>query len=151
MHAVKSSAARCIFVCAVATISLPGCQHRCSKPVSSGVVSVTLVNAETGQAIVGMDPLMDGTTVRLSSLPTRNLSIRANVDPPDIDSVQFDFEDHNASSLVGGPPFSLPPSVRGKYVAEPLEPGPYHFSVTPYCGGGKAGNPFRIKFDVVDE
>ena len=50
------------------------------SPVSAAqaVNSVTLINADTNQPIAGYDPLPNGATLDLSTLPTDNLNIRAN-------------------------------------------------------------------------
>src|SRR5690606_5989318 len=52
------------------------------------VLSFTLINAGTDQPIAAFDPIPDGATLSLSTLPS-NLNIRANTSPVTVGSVVF--------------------------------------------------------------
>ncbi|MEX2214440.1 MAG: DUF5060 domain-containing protein [Phycisphaeraceae bacterium] len=105
------------------------------------VVSFTLINADTGKPIEGFDPLADNAVIKLGKLPTRNLSIRANVEG-DVKSVRFGLNDKENFRTEGAAPFSLTGDTQGKYNA--WTPGKGKHLLT---GTGGSGS-LKIEFTV---
>lgn len=124
-------------------------------PGPGGAVwSFTLVNADTDQPVAGYDPLPDGAALQLSSLPTRNLNVRANTVPRKVGSVRFGL-DRNPSFRVenglSGTLYSLAGDMNGNYNAWLPAPGTHTVTATPYGaadGQGAAGTPLSITLHV---
>ncbi|MCU0661423.1 MAG: hypothetical protein MUC50_03750 [Myxococcota bacterium] len=106
------------------------------------VASISLLNADTGQPIVGYDPIADSQVIALAALPTRHLKLRANV-LDTATAVAFD-----VSTLMGGKittgnaaeAFSIPwtaDDVRHTVVATPRN-------------GAAVGRSLRITFYPTD-
>jgi hypothetical protein len=115
------------------------------------VVSVSLVNAGTGQPIAGFDPLAAGATLVLANLPTQALSIRANMSPSSGGSVKFALD--GASHVENAAPYSLCGDQTTRYTACPALDvvGAHTLSVTPYSGqnsSGAAGATVTVPFNV---
>ncbi len=86
-----------------------------TKPQS--VTSLTLINADANKPISGYDPLPSGTTLDLATLPTRNLSIRANTDPASVGSVRFGLDGNSAYTSDSVAPYALAGDNSGNYTA----------------------------------
>jgi hypothetical protein len=57
----------------------------------TAVTSLTLVNADSDQAVAGFVEMNDGDVLDLAALPSRRLNIVANVDSP-VGSVRFQYD-----------------------------------------------------------
>ncbi|SHJ59590.1 repeat domain (List_Bact_rpt) [Hymenobacter daecheongensis DSM 21074] len=116
------------------------------------VVSFTLVNADTDQDI---KTLTAGDTLTLSSLPTRNLNLRANTSPATVGSVVFSLSGAQARSHTESmAPYALFSDSQGDYFAWTPTGGSYSLTATPYAegaGGGAAGTPLTLGFFVRDQ
>ncbi|SHJ59555.1 Por secretion system C-terminal sorting domain-containing protein [Hymenobacter daecheongensis DSM 21074] len=115
------------------------------------VTSFTLIDADTDQAI---QTLTTGATLNLSTLPTRNLNIRANTSPTTVGSVVFDLTGtQTRNQIETGAPYALFSDVAGNYNPWTPAVGSYSLTATPYSGaggGGTAGTPLTVSFNVTD-
>ncbi|HVE42831.1 MAG TPA: PA14 domain-containing protein [Planctomycetota bacterium] len=112
------------------------------------VSSFTLVNADTEQ---DLGPIVNGATLDLASLPTRNLNVRANTSPSTVGSVRLTL-DGNAT-LENAPPYTLFGDSPGDYAAGTFAAGAHTLTATPYSGSqasGSVGSPLTISFTVTD-
>lgn len=115
------------------------------------VTTYTLVNADTD---LDIQPLTSGMTLDLTTLPTRNLNIRADVSLPSISSVAFDLSGAQTRySIESIAPYALFSDLNGNY--DPWTPaaGTYTLVATPYSvanAGGPAGATLTVSFTVVD-
>jgi hypothetical protein len=118
------------------------------------ILSLTLLDADTDQPIAAFDPLVDGAQINLAELPTRNLSILANVDPVTVKSVRFDLSGNLTRTESILPYALLGDDPVGNYNPWTPTPGSYTLTTTPYSkqsGGGTAGPALTVTFEVIDE
>ena len=118
------------------------------------VTSLTLINADTDQPLAGFDPLQDGATLNLATLPTQNLNIRANTDPAVVGSVRFALDQDSNYRTENSAPYALAGDKKGNYTAWRPSLGSHTVTATPYTNrsaGGTAGTPLTITFTVVNE
>ena len=113
------------------------------------VTSLTLVNADTNADI---GPLEDGDTINFSVLPTRNLSVRANVSGSP-GSVRFAYDGNGNYQTENYAPYALVGDTSGDY--KPWTPtlGSHTLTATPYSGsnaGGTAGTAVTVSFTVTE-
>ena len=106
----------------------------------------TLVNADNGQDI---KQLVEGETLNLPSLPTRNLTVRANTTSTSIASVAFDLSgSQSLSTTDNSAPFTLFGDKNGTYTPwASLGTGSYTIKATPYNGSaatGISGSPITL-------
>jgi hypothetical protein len=125
------------------------------NPVPSGqaVVSFTLINAATDQPIAGFDPLNNGATLNLATLPTRKLNIRANTSPATVGSVRFGLNGKTNYRTESGAPYALVGDHDGNYSSWTPSQGLHTLTATPYSKKNAKGtpeNPLSITFTVVD-
>lgn len=113
------------------------------------VVSFTLINADTDQAI---QTIANGATLNLATLPTKNLNIRANTNPSTVGSVKFVLSGaQSRTQTETTAPYALYPDASGNYSAWTPATGNYTLRATPYSaagGGGTAGTALSINFAV---
>lgn len=117
---------------------------------STAVISLTLVNADSGQ---DLGPLADGASINLAILPTRNLNVRANTSPANVGSVRFDLDGTTSYRVEGTPPYSLAGDSGGNYSAWTPALGAHRLTATPFSGSGAtggAGAPLTVTFSVID-
>ena len=122
-------------------------------PPGQSVSSFTLINADTDQAIAAFDPMADGATIDLQSLPTRNLSIRANTNPQTVGSVKFGFDGNVNYRIESSPPYAIAGDSSGNYAPWTPAIGSHAVVATPYTdpnAGGTAGAAFVNTFTVTD-
>lgn len=128
-------------------------------PPRRGITSFTLMNADTDEPL-RTEPLVDGERISLSSLPTRNLNIRADYegDPPD--SVEISIRRHFGNPTGLGPhtsdPHQHPPFfVAGDHWADGRPEdcaawtppaGFYHLSAEAIYADGEPVAPLIIRF-----
>ena len=120
------------------------------KPAKQVVTSFTLVDADTDQDI---QPLANGATLNLATLPTQNLSIRANTSPANVGSVVFSLNgptSQNRTEMMA--PYTLfGDNGAGDYFGRTLAPGRYiSLLAQPYSKTGCAGTPLEITFTVTN-
>ncbi len=116
---------------------------------SVGAVSgFTLVNADTDLDIM---PITAGMTLDLSTMPTRNLNIRANANPT-VGSVVFALSGSRGEAQAATEnvaPFALFSDYSGDYFGWTPLAGTYSLTATPYefsDGVGNAGTPLTVGF-----
>src|SRR5229473_48654 len=111
------------------------------------VSSLTLVDTDTYLAISPFDPIASGATINLATLPTRNLTIRANTSPATVGSVKFDLIESAYSNTVNTSPYYL----CGPVPCSNLGVGLHSLTTTPYMSSnasGAAGTSMSISFSV---
>ncbi len=128
-----------------------------NAPITPGiappaVVSYTLVNADTDRDI---QSLADGITLNLTTLPTRNLNVRANTTPAVVGSVAFALTGpQSRSTNENNAPYSLWGDDSGNYRPWTPAAGSYTLKATPFpaaSGGGSPGTSLKINFSVVSQ
>jgi hypothetical protein len=120
--------------------------------VSGSVSSFTLINADTDTPISGFDPMPAGATLNLATLPTRNLSIRANTSGT-IGSVRFGYDGNANFRCESTAPYALASDTAGDYNAWTPTVGSHTVSGTVHDAtlcGGTAGTPLSLSFTVTD-
>ena len=117
--------------------------------MAADVVTFTLVNADTDTDILTMTP---GMNLELTTLPTRNLNIRANTNPATVGSVVFALSGAQAhANTESFAPYALFSDFQGDYFAWVPPVGSYSLTATPYDAGGgagPAGTPLTLAFTV---
>lgn len=118
------------------------------------VASFTLINADTDEPIPGFDPIPNGAVIDLATLPTANLSIRANTTPPQVGSVRFGLNGDDTDRTENVVPYSLTgDSPTGDYRDWNLEAGTHTVTATAYSESrtrGTAGQPLTLTFTLID-
>ena len=113
--------------------------------------SLTLVDAD---ADVDIQTLVNGATLNLAALPTRNLNIRANANPATTASVVFHLSGAATQNLTESViPYALFSDNNGDYNPWTPPVGAYTLLATPYAasgGTGTAGQALSINFTVTD-
>lgn len=119
-----------------------------AAPVTS--ITFRLWNADVQQPIAAHSPLVDGATINLADLPTRNLSIDiAPADP--IGSLRIEFD--SAVHVETYQPFSIFDENDRGLIGGALAVGPHTLTVTPYSessGSGSPGDPVTVTFTVIN-
>lgn len=111
--------------------------------------SLTLVDANTYLAISPFDPIASGATINLATLPTQNLTIRANTSPATVGSVKFNLVESAYLNTVNTSPYYMCGSVP----CSNLGVGLHSLTTTPYMASnasGAAGTSMSISFSVID-
>ncbi len=135
------------------TYSLP-ITVRVGNAAGPATVSFSLINADTGEPLPGFDPIARGERVRLATLPTRRISVRANTLPAVVGSVRFTFDGSESYRVEGAAPYLLfGRDELGFFAPGVLHKGPVHIEATPYTQGaatGTQGSGGAIDFTVMD-
>jgi List-Bact-rpt repeat protein len=122
---------------------------------TQSVVSLTLINADTDAPIPGYDPLPNGATLNLATLPTRRLNIRANTSPSTVGSVRFGYDAIASYRVENVAPYALVGDNPGPdYNAWTPSLGTHSVTATPYTqasAGGTRGTAKTQSFTVVDQ
>ena len=116
---------------------------------SVSVSSLTLVDADNFQPISQYNPISNGATINRATLPTQNVTIRANTSPATVGSVAFDMINSGYLNTADTAPYYL----CGSNPCSNLGVGLYSLSATAYSGANKsggAGGSTSISFSVVD-
>ena len=111
--------------------------------------SLTLVDADTFQPISQYNPIANGATINLATLPSHNLTIQANTSPATVGSVAFDLVNSGYLNTVNTAPYDL----CGTAPCSNLGVGLHSLTTTPYMGpnaSGGAGKSMSISFSVID-
>lgn len=125
-------------------------------PDNPEIDRLVLVNATTGEDI---QELATTDVINLDTLPTRNLSIRAETFPLVVGSVRFEYR-YNGGSLIGRTETGAPYAINGDnggtptiYNAWTPTAGTMTLTVTPYSGASATGNvgvAASYTFTVID-
>ena len=121
-------------------------------PTPISVTSLTLINADTGQAIAGYQSIANGATIDLSKLGTTHLNVRANVSSGTA-SVLFGFDANANYRIENMAPYALfADDAKGTYYAGTFAVGAHTITATPFTAAnasGKAGTALKISFTVI--
>lgn len=123
-----------------------------TNSTAQSVVSFTLVNADDATDIL---QITKGATLNLATLPTKNLSIRANTNPSKVGSVLLSLT--GAASITRTEnfiPYAMTHNSPGNYAAWTPPVGSYQLTATPYASyglNGSAGASLTIGFSVIDQ
>lgn len=118
-------------------------------PTMGAVISLTLINADTNQAIA---PLTNGGTLDLGALPTRNLNVRANTIGQPLGSIVFSYDSNQTFRTESAAPYALAGDSNGNYLPWTPSPGSHILIATPHSqssGGGNPGIPHVVEFQVI--
>jgi DNA-binding beta-propeller fold protein YncE len=121
------------------------------SPTGQSVVSFTLINADTDQPIAGFDPLLNNATIQLSTLPTKNINVRANTNPSIVGSVRFGFDGNTSFQTENYIPYALASDDDGNYRPWTPSIGSHTISATPYTSqnaGGTTGSSTSVTVQV---
>lgn len=130
---------------------LSACQHFGSADPVGAVESFSLIDAATAKPITPFDPLVDGATLNLAALPTKDLDVAANTARRGVGSVRFMFG--GESRITSDTPYRLG-AARGAAGGWTPPLGHHALSATPYpqaAAEGQPGPSLDIAFNVVDE
>lgn len=117
---------------------------------ADSVVQLVLVDADTDLDLLVLSP---GEIVDLTSLPTTNLNVRAETDPPLVGSVRFDLNGTIGFRIENTAPYAMAGDTAGDYAAWSPGVGVQNVVATPFTGPsatGTAGTPLGITFSLVD-
>jgi hypothetical protein len=115
------------------------------------VVSFTLVDAETGEALM---TIQDGAIIDLGALPTDRLNIRADTDPSQVGSVQFSLNDNRNYRLENTLPYAMAGDIGETYNNWNPELGEHVLKATPFSARnatGTLGQTLVIRFIVSND
>ncbi|MGB3777281.1 MAG: malectin domain-containing carbohydrate-binding protein [Tunicatimonas sp.] len=118
---------------------------------AQSVQSLTLIDADT-DADIGL--LVDGQTLNLATLPTTNLSVRANTSPSVVGSVRFSYDGNTNFQTENVAPYALKGDTNGDYNAWTPTLGTHTLTATPYAAanaGGTAGTALTVVFSVINQ
>jgi hypothetical protein len=114
------------------------------------VVSFTLINAELNEEI---GDLFEGEIINLDNYANNQFSVTANTMPAEVGSVIFDFNGVDTFQIDNMAPYSLGGNEGDSFNPVALPLGINTVTATPYTGSdgtGKAGIPFTVNFEVID-
>jgi hypothetical protein len=115
------------------------------------VSKVSLINATTDKVVAGFDPLVNGATLNLSTLPSKSLNILAATTPSKAGSVRFVL-DGAVFSTENIPPYAMAGDGGGtNYYSWTPKVGSHTLKITAYTGAnatGTAGSTVTINFTV---
>ena len=134
-------------------ICVESLEERTLLSYAAAVRSFTLINADTDRPIATFNPLKDGATLNLATLPTRDLNIRANTSSARIGSVKFGYDGNPNTEIENSAPYALAGDDQGDYRAWTPTVGTHTLTATPYRlsdAHGIAGKPLTITFTVID-
>jgi hypothetical protein len=117
-----------------------------SAAAAQTVSSFTLINADTDQPI---KTLVNGETINLAALPTKNLNLSANTSPATVGSVRFVLNGVAKNESIR--PYAWAGDNNGNLNPWTPPNGTYTLTVTAYSGsngGGLAGKPVQVSFTV---
>jgi len=132
---------------ALVMLALVACNEQTPTPTarpSDDVISgVSVISAETGRVIPGLESIANGATLDLSATEVEKMHLRADTPSTDLSRVELvlDGETYTDSSA----PYTFP----GPDAADwRLGAGQHTFNATPYGATGAVGTPLRVSFSV---
>ena len=125
-------------------LTLTACKENPAPSTPAPTLSgVSIINAETGGVIPGLESITNGSTVDLSQLGGQEAQLRVNTAATELGKVDLTLDGEVYTDHVA--PYTYPASR----AAQPTLGGGNHiFSATPYTVTGVAGTPFTISFSV---
>ena len=125
-------------------------------PVTNIVTGLVLVDAKTGQDLM---PLRDGDTINLAALPTKRLTVRAELAGEETASVRFGYDAKPGRfkpiyRIETGRPATLFGSRKGKLKKGPMSKGAHVIQAAGFTGpdgSGSQGPTLAVRFTVVND
>ena len=116
------------------------------EPVQRGpsIESFTLINADNNYPIPAFDPVGEGAVLDYATLPTSNLSIRANASPMSPDQVRFAYNGDPSFQVENNYPYDF----TAAYTPWELGPGAHTITATSVVDGVD-GTPLTLNFSIV--
>ena len=114
--------------------------------------SLTLINADTDQPIAAFDPIPQNATINLYTLPTKNISIRANATAAG--SVRFGVDSNSNVQTESALPYAIAGDTNGDYNAWNIGLGAHTVTATAFSGSsatGTASATFTRNITIIDE
>ena len=121
-------------------------------PVDPVVNSLTLINADTDQPIAAFDPIPQGATINLYTLPTKNISIRANAS--NAGSVRFGVDGNTNFQTESVAPYAIAGDTNGDYDPWSVSLGAHTVTATAYSESGAKGTASAVltrNITIIDE
>ena len=118
-------------------------------PALEESVTFTLIDADSDSPIAEFDPIPQGATLDLASLPAVN--IRANIG--EAGSVRFDLNDTEGVRIENIAPYALCGDLDGDYLPCHLPQGDHVLTATAFSEGGgfgEAGESGSVSFSVIN-
>ena len=119
--------------------------------VVPAATSFTLINADTDQPIAGYENMTGTVSIDLTTLPTKDLNIRANYDPSFTGSVIFGYDSNADFATENLAPYSFNHDLYGDYYAWTPKVGNNTITATAFSGTGgtgTAGAVVTLQLDV---
>lgn len=117
------------------------------------VVSFSLINADNNRVIQLFNPIQDNQIIDYAKLPSKNLNIRANINPEIVGSVVFKFDGNPTFRVENTFPYTLmgDDTIGSKSITP--SSGIHIITCTPFSGPDGTGNPGRsltLRFRIID-
>src|SRR6185436_9463392 len=137
-------------------ISRPIAPPRTGTPDRPAIVKMQVVDAESGQPLLQLDPVEDRMTISLADLPTKSVNIRAVTSPEKPGCVVFNL-DGETKIEVRSPFLMMGNDAAGKPLPWTPSVGDHVLTVTAYSGGpasnkregqGTSGAPLTVRFRI---
>lgn len=119
-----------------------------NSSAGQSVVSISLINAGTGQPIAGYNPIPNGAVISVSSLPTRSVLFRANTSPATVGSVRFGINTVTHYLTDNTATYDMPVNLNGGGWV-----GSHTLRATPYSAanaGGTVGTAYTLNFQLTN-
>lgn len=120
--------------------------------LADAVTSFSLINADTDVPVSAFDPLPNGATLNLATLP--QITVRANTSPATVGSVRFALDGNPNFQTENSAPYALKGDKSGNYSPWTPSLGSHTLTATPFAGAGAtgaAGTALTITFTVVNQ
>ena len=120
---------------------------------AQSITSLTLINADTQQAITGFNPIPAGATLNFATLGTKDLNILVNTNPATVGSVGFNYDGNAKYHIENSAPYDIGGDTNGVYAVWTPALGTHTLIVTPYSGSnlsGTAGTSLSETFTVTN-
>jgi hypothetical protein len=120
-------------------------------PTGQYVQSFTLINADTDQPIAAFDPIPENSIIKLSTLSTNHLNVRANTHPAIVGSLKFSYDANANFQLENVAPYAFVGDEFGNYAPWIPSLGAHTIIAIPYAGEnatGTVGTPLTRNFTI---
>ncbi len=118
-----------------------------APPLAQRVTSLTIIDAQTQQAIQKLTP---DATIALGGLPAE-LNLLASTSPSQVGCVRFDLDANIGFHVENNAPYTLLSTAQAGSAPWPVQPGVHTVTATPFANAnllGPAGTPLTITFTL---
>jgi nucleoid DNA-binding protein len=122
-----------------------------ARRLFNAVTSLSLINAQTDQVI---QTLTNGDTINLANFPSGQLSVRANTDNQNVQSVRFGLDATANFRVENAAPYALFGDVNGNFTGGTFSVGQHSLTATPFSAdnaAGTAGTAQAVSFNVINQ